>query len=234
LQIITLTALCFATVFIFPNFAGAQSQQQDYQVIQSDRSETFSFPYSASNRPADDPLVYAYDEPKSTSWILTISNNVSYVPREDAKTIVRIQEPTPSEKYVEIAMFGGESMRYWVAVNRPESGYERLHANDRDGWSTENAISLWYNPNSGLSVTDGRRIVLDRFDMDGFTVSSIAVYGRDNATSLDNAYQGKITFELLFGNIQDSPIYLVPAAVMAGVGGVVFALLMLKKRKPSD
>jgi hypothetical protein len=83
-------------------------------------------------------------------------------------------------------------------------------------------------------VTDGKRIILDRFDLDGFTVGSVSVYGKDEAASPINAVSGNITFDILFGNFQDSPLYLVPAIVTAGIGGIIATLLVVKKRKPSD
>jgi hypothetical protein len=102
------------------------------------------------------------------------------------------------------------------------------------GWSTEQPISLTYTENSGLTVTNGQRTVVDRLDVGGFAAASIEVYGNDRNSILANAYAGDIAFEVLFGRIDQSPIYLVPAAVMAGIFGLVAGLLILKKRKRSD
>ena len=208
--------------------------QQEYQIVKSDSSESFAFPYTAGNRDIDDPLVYTYDVPKGPSWIMTINNSMSYVARDEAKTIVRIQEPAPSEKYIEIAMYGGESRRYWVAVNTPEVGYARMYDNNENGWLTDGPISITYGENTGLTVTNGKRIVVDRLNLDGFSVGSIAVYGKDEQVSLANVYAGDITFEILFGSFKESPLYILPAVVMIGVGSLVAGLLVLKKRKPSD
>ena len=208
--------------------------QQEYQIVKSDSSESFAFPYTAGNRDIDDPLVYTYDVPKGPSWIMTINNSMSYVARDEAKTIVKIQEPAPSEKYIEIAMYGGESRRYWVAVNTPEVGYARMYDNNENGWLTDGPISVTYGENTGLTVTNGKRIVVDRLDLNGFSVGSIAVYGKDEPVSLANVYAGDMTFEILFGSFKESPLYILPAVVMIGVGSLVAGLLVLKKRKPSD
>ena len=208
--------------------------QQEYQIVKSDSSESFALPYTAGNRDIDDPLVYTYDVPKGPSWIMTINNSMSYVARDEAKTIVRIQEPAPSEKYIEIAMYGGESRRYWVAVNTPEVGYARMYDNNENGWLTDGPISVTYGENTGLTVTNGKRIVVDRLDLNGFSVGSIAVYGKDEPVSLANVYAGDMTFEILFGSFKESPLYILPAVVMIGVGSLVAGLLVLKKRKPSD
>jgi hypothetical protein len=208
--------------------------QQEYQIVKSDSSESFALPYTAGNRDIDDPLVYTYDVPKGPSWIMTINNSMSYVARDEAKTIVKIQEPAPSEKYIEIAMYGGESRRYWVAVNTPEVGYARMYDNNENGWLTDGPISVTYGENTGLTVTNGKRIVVDRLDLNGFSVGSIAVYGKDEQVSLANVYAGDMTFEILFGSFKESPLYILPAVVMIGVGSLVAGLLVLKKRKPSD
>src|SRR6185436_4509556 len=98
-----------------PFFAFAQ--EQDYHVTKSDRSEEFVLPYSASNRDISQPLVYAFDTPKKPSWELRISNSQTYIPSDDSKTVIRIEEPAPSVKYIELTMFGGQSKVYWVSVN---------------------------------------------------------------------------------------------------------------------
>lgn len=211
----------------------ANAQEPDYHVIKAQRSESFVFSYTASNQDFDNALVYKYDVPKSPSWILSIRNNMSYVAGENAKTVVRIQEPAPSEKYIELVMYGGESRKYWVAVNTPDTGYARMYSQPVNGWSTEEPIQVTHNENSGLIVTDGKRIILDRLDVDGFSVGSIMVYGKDEAGDLANTYAGNISFEILFGSFSESPVFFVPAAVTVGVGALIGALLIFKKRKPS-
>ena len=79
--------------------------QGEYKVIKTENSEQFVFPYSSSNSDRKNPFVYAFDTPKVTNWILTIQNNMSYSDMQNAKTIVKLQEPTPSDKFIEIAMF---------------------------------------------------------------------------------------------------------------------------------
>ena len=230
---VVLVAVAIAVWILFlPALTFAQGQE-DYKVVKSQRSESFVLPYSAANRNDSDPLVYTFEQPKQPSWILGIQNNLSYIPREGARTIIKIQEPAPSEKYVEIAMYGDQSKRFWVAVNTPEAGYARLYDSE-NGWSTEGTVSVSHTGNAGLSVTNGERTVVDRLDVNGFTAASIAVYGNDENTTLANAYAGDITFEILYGSFEQSPIYYLPAAVMAGVGGIIIGLLILKKRKPSD
>jgi hypothetical protein len=213
--------------------AFAQSQEEDFQVVKTERSESFVLPYTAVNRNEEDPLVYTFDEPKQPNWILSIQNNVSYVPREGARTIITIQEPAPSEKFIELGIYGDQSMRYWVGVNTAEAGYARMYDSE-NGWSTQEPISVTHTENSGLIVTNGQRTVVDRLDVDGFAVGSIEVYGNDRNSTLANASAGDVAFDILFGRFDQSPIYFVPIAVGAGIFGLVAGLLVLKRRKPSD
>ncbi len=219
-------------LLLLPALAFTQSQE-DFQVAKTERSESFVLPYTAVNRNEEDPLVYTFDEPKQPNWIFSIQNNVSYVPREGARTIIKIQEPAPSEKFIELGIYGDQSMRYWVGVNTREAGYARMYESE-NGWSTQNPISVTHTENSGLIVTNGQRTVVDRLDLDGFTVGSIKVYGNDKNSTLANAYAGEMAFQVLSGRFDQSPIYFVPAAVGAGIFGLIAGLLILKKRKPSD
>jgi hypothetical protein len=219
-------------LLLLPALAFAQSQE-DFQVVKTERSESFVIPYTAVNRNEQDPLVYTFDEPKQPNWIFEIQNNVSYIPREGARTIIKIQEPAPSEKFIELAIYGDQSMRYWVGVNTAEAGYARMYDSE-NGWSTQNPISVTHTDNSGLTVTNGQRIVLDRLDVDGFAAASIQIYGNDRNSTLANAYAGEMAFQVLFGRFDQSSIFYVPIAVGAGIFGLVAGLLIFKKRKPSD
>jgi hypothetical protein len=221
------------TVLLLPSLSFAQSQE-DFQTAKTERSETFVIPYTAANRNEQDPLVYTFDEPLQPDWILSIQNNISYIPREGARTIIKIQEPAPSEKFIELAIYGDQTMRYWVGVSTPEAGYARIYDSE-NGWSRQQPISVTHSENSGLIVTNGQRTVVDRLDLNSFAVSSIEVYGNDDGNStLANAYAGDIAFQVFYGSIEDSPLYFVPAAVGLGIGGLVIGILIFKKRKPSD
>jgi hypothetical protein len=230
--VIVVVGVLALLILLIPALAFAQGQE-DFQVVKTDRSESFVLPYTAVNHNEQDPLVYTFDEPKQPNWIISIQNNVSYVPREGARTIIKINEPAPSEDFIELAIYGDQSMRYWVGVNTAEAGYARMYESE-NGWSTQNPISVSHTDNSGLIVTNGQRTVVDRLDVDGFAVGSIEVYGNDRNSTLATAYAGDIAFQILFGRFDQSPLYFVPAAVGAGIFSLIAGLLILKKRKPSD
>jgi hypothetical protein len=235
-----LLSVLLIIIIFTPLLSSGQNQQQQlnppqgkYQIIKTKNSEQFVLPYTVSNDDRKNPMIYTYDESKSENWILTILNNLSYAIRPDAKTIVKLQEPTPSEKFIEIAMFGDVSKKFWVAVNTNETGYMKLYdESGTNGWSQEQPIIIAHGNNQGLTVTNGKRIVIDKLSLDGFTLGSIVVYGKDNSDSPLNAYGGDLSFNVIYGNPAESPLYYLPVGMLVGVGGLVIGLVIFKKRKP--
>ena len=235
-----LLSVLLIIIIFAPLLSSGQNQQQQlnppqgkYQIIKTKNSEQFVLPYTVSNDDRKNPMIYTYDESKSDNWILTIFNNLSYAIRPDAKTIVKLQEPAPSEKFIEIAMFGDVSKKFWVAVNTNETGYMKLYdESGTNGWSQEQPIIIAHGNNQGLTVTNGKRIVIDKLSLDGFTLGSIVVYGKDNSDSPLNAYGGDLSFNVIYGNPAESPLYYLPVGMLVGVGGLVIGLVIFKKRKP--
>lgn len=211
-----------------------QNQEQSLQPVEtmtSRNNEHFAFDYDVSNVDRRNPVNYSLNSPIGQNWILTIQNNMSYAEREDAKTIVRLHEPSPSEKFVEIAMFGGTSDRFWAAVNTEESGYIRVYERDTGGWSKDDSVVVGHGNNQGLSVNNGQRIVTDRLSLDGFDPSYITIYGKDNQNSPLNTFAGTISFDVISGDPSESPVYYLPIVMLVGVGGLVVVLIKYKKRK---
>jgi hypothetical protein len=229
--------IIFIIMFV-PLSSFAQNQQQSilqhqYQVVKTKNNERFVLPFTAANSDRKNPIVYVYEKPKITNWILTIQNNLSYAVRQDAKAIVILKEPPPSEKFIEIAMFSDISKKFWAAINTHDAGYIRVYERNTDGWSREQPIIIAHANNQGLSITNGKRIIVDRLSVNGFNLGSIAVYGKDDPQSPINTYAGNISFDVAFGDLTNSPIYYLPLGMLLGVGGTVVAFLVVKKREKS-
>lgn len=203
------------------------------QTINTLHSIKFDIPYPASNNDRTHPFTYTFKNPITESWILNIQNNLSYASRSDAKVVIKLQEPPPSQKFIEIAMYGSSaSYRFWAAVNELESGYIRLYdKNGIDGWSPANFINVGYDSNQGLSINSGVKVLVDRLSVNGFTLGSISVYGKDDTNSPLNTYSGGLSFETFWGKPSDSPIYYLPLVMSVGVAGLIVALLVFKKRE---
>jgi hypothetical protein len=203
---------------------------QPIKTTETKSSEQFAYPFSVSNADRRNPVNYTFNAPIGENWILTIQNNMSYALRDDAKTIIRLHEASPSEKFVEIAMFGGTSDKFWTAVNTEDSGYIKVYERDTGGWSKDESITVGHGNNQGLSVNNGQRIVTDRLSLDGFNPSYVTIYGKDSSNSPLNTYAGTISFDLIFGDPSESPVYYLPFAMLVGVGGLVVVLVVFKKR----
>lgn len=226
----TLFAFLAALIALSPVAAYAQADAP-YNIIKGERNESFVLPYGAANHDRRNPIVYTFDEPIGENWIMGIENTLSYTAKQDAKVVMVLRDLAPSEKFVELNMYGGEARKYVVNVNTPETGYFTIHSNDESGWAAEEAIGVTHVENQGLIISDGRRIVVDKLDVNGFNLASIEIYGNDEAGLPANAHAGTLGVNLVFGSLVGTPIYYLPGAIMAGVGAVIGILLIVKKRK---
>ncbi|HEX2487703.1 MAG TPA: hypothetical protein VHJ57_03880 [Nitrososphaeraceae archaeon] len=220
-------------IFFSNNFLYAQNEfespAETLNVTKSKSHESFVVPFSASNTDRKNPLIHTFETSKDDSWILGIDNNLTYNNSSEAKTIIKLMENKPSEKFIELAMFE-QNEKFWVAVNTNESGYIRVHERDTDGWSRDEPLMVGHANNQGLTITNGKRIVIDRLSLDGFNLGSIAIYGKDDTDSPINTLDGYLSFDLIFGNPRDSPLYFLPIIMLVLVGGIIFYLLKIKKR----
>ena len=213
------------------NFIPSYSQDSIISnVITTKNNEVFTLSYPASNADRKMPVLYSFSKAISSNWQLIIQNNLSYYQSDNAKTIIRLYEPKPSEKFIELGMFGGPSGRFWAAVNTRESGYIRVYERDKDGWSREEPIFVAHANNQGLTITNGKRIIIDKLSVNDFSVSSISVHGKDKPEDPPSAYAGDLTFSIIFGNPADSPLYFLPLIMIVVVGGTLIFLLFIKKR----
>lgn len=216
-------------LIVYPIFT-IDGQSIIHDVVKSKNSEGFVVDYNASNTFRRQPVVYQFSQSIPTNWQFTIQNNLSYLDSSDAKTIIKIQEPAPSEKFIELAMFSEKTGKFWVAINTNESGYIRVYERDQDGWSRDQPIFVAHANNQGLTITNGKRIIIDKLSMNDFIVGSVSIYGKDELTSPDNSNSGTISFNILFGNPAESPLYFMPLITMIVVGSIVLVLLIRKKR----
>ncbi len=222
--------LIFAVLLIvYPTFTiNAQSVVHD--VIKTKNSERFDVDYNASNTFRRQPVVYQFSQPIQTNWQFTIQNNLSYLDSADAKSVIKIKEPAPSEKFIELAMFTEKTGKFWAAINTNESGYIKVYERDQDGWSRDQPIFVAHANNQGLTITNGKRIIIDKLSIDDFVVGSVSIYGKDELTSPDNSNAGTISFDIIFGNPAESPLYFVPLITIIAIGLIVLVLLIRKKR----
>ncbi len=229
--VLGLTIVMVSIFFQNPSsFSQLTNDSQDLQTTKTNISEIFVLPFNDTNNDRRNPVEYVFDDPKVNNWIISIYNNLSYYNSNDSKTIIKIKEAPPSEKFIELMLFGDQSKRFIVSVNTNETGYMRMYENNQNGWSTDGPVTVSHANVQGLSVTNGKRIVLDKLGLNGFDVGSIDVYGKDESSMPNSTYGGSIQFEVLSGNLSESILYYMPLVMIVGVGGTVIFLLFWKKR----
>ncbi len=228
-------AISFSLIFssiLYPNLSFSQlnNTSQKYQVLKNKSDEVFTLPHNVTNGERQKPTEYVFKNPKGQNWYLSIFNNLIYSNNPEAKTIVKINEPYPSKKFIELTMFGNGLKRFFVAIYTNESGYMRISDNGQDVWDPNNPVTLSFGDNQGLSITNGKRIVVDKLSLDGFNLASIDVYGKDQAGMPNSTIGGNIKFETLSGDPSKSPVYYMPLVVMMIVGASILGMLKFKKR----
>jgi hypothetical protein len=222
-----LGAVVFLIIYPMMSING---QNNFHDIIKTKNSERFIVDADASNAYRRQPLVYYFSKSIPTNWQLTIQNNLSYTDVENAKTMVKIQEPAPSEKFIELAMFSEKTGKFWVAINTNETGYIRVYERDKDGWSRDQPIFVAHANNQGLTITNGKRIIIDKLSVNDFIVGSVSIYGKDELNDANNSNGGTISFDILFGNPAESPLYYLPLITIIVIGSIVMVLIIRKKR----
>jgi hypothetical protein len=236
-HIFIVLGLCLTIVMVVsiffqnPSFSQLSNDSQEYRTTKTDVSESFVLPFNDTNNDRRNPVEYVFDEPKVTNWIISIYNNLSYYNNDDSKTIIKIKDAPPSEKFIELMLFGDQSKNFIVSVNTNETGYMRMYENNQNGWYTDGPVTVSHANVQGLTVTDGKRIVLDKLGLNGFDVGSIEVYGKDESSMPNSTFGGSMQFEVLSGDVSESILYYMPLVMIVGVGGTVIFLLFWKKRK---
>jgi hypothetical protein len=228
--VLGLTIVMVSVLFQNHSFSQLTNDSLDLQTTKTNVSESFVLPFNDTNNDRRNPVEYIFDEPKVNNWIISIYNNLSYYNNNDSKTIIKIKDAPPSEKFIELMLFGDKSKEFIVSVNTNETGYMRMYENNQNGWSTDGPVTVSHANVQGLSVTNGKRIVLDKLGLNGFDVGSIDVYGKDESSMPNSTFGGSIQFEVLSGNLSESVLYYMPLVMIVGVGGTVIFLLFWKRR----
>ena len=88
-----------------PAFSQSTNNSQEFQTTKTNVSESFVLPFNDTNTDRRNPVEYVFNEPKVNNWIISIYNNLSYYNNNASKTIIKIKEAPPSEKFIELMLF---------------------------------------------------------------------------------------------------------------------------------
>src|SRR5574340_706175 len=196
------------------------------------KSEQYDFvdvPANAFNVVKTDATVFRLAHEHATNWELEIQNKLIYE-NPNGTAVIRLYEDLTQQKYIEIGMGSPPDHRFWISVNTPQDGYFLIHDDKTDGWTPGQVVTVSHSSNSGLSVSVGPDVKVDRLDIAGFTVRAFTVYGMDSATDPPAVNSGNMTLSFVSGNPSANPIFYMPTILLVGIGALIVVLMKTKKR----
>ena len=163
------------------------------------------------------------------SWQITITNNLKYE-NPNGEAVVRFYDALVQNKFMEIGMGAGPDHKFWVTLTDPDRGTYPATLLYKEGWYEGEKIVAAYGDAQGLSVANGKRIVVSNAIIDDFVVGSYEVYGMESRTDPPSINSGDLSIEILSGDVSKNPFHYFPFVVTGAVGAVIGALLIIKKR----
>jgi hypothetical protein len=217
-----LLALILFSIFITPVFA----EESKNPTLIIDTIEIPSYEFNKILRDAD---IIPMERPHEISWQVTIDNNLVYA-NPDGNAVLRLYDKDNPEKLVEIGMGSKPDEKFWIAVQTPKEGYVVVHSSLERGWSPESKTIVSYTERAGLTVNNGARIVVSNLDIGIFVINSYSVHGMESPDDPPAVNSGSMTVEIMSGDPAKNPFAFFPFYVAAGVGILVGALYLTKKR----
>jgi hypothetical protein len=191
--------------------------------------DTIEIPSYEFNKILRDTDIIPMQRTHAIAWQVTIDNNLVYA-NPDGDAVLRIYDRDNPEKLVEIGMGSQPNEKFWVAVQTPKEGYVVVHSSLERGWSPESKTIISYTERAGLTVNNGARIIVSNLDIGIFAINSYSVHGMESSTDPPAVNSGSMIVEFISGDPAKNPFALFPFYVAAGVGILVGALYLTKKR----
>ncbi len=177
----------------------------------------------------DAPII-SLDDVHSTSWQVTIDNNLLYA-NPDGNAALRIYNQDPSgTEFIEVGMGSQPDNKLWVAVKTPKEGYIVVFRDLDRGWYPDAKLIISYTDRAGLTVNNGARIVVTNLDIDVFAFDSYSVHGMEGSTDPPAVNSGTMIVEFLSGDPAENIFALYPFFLAVGLFVIVGALILTKKR----
>ena len=190
--------------------------------------ETIDVSPDEFNKISGDAIITRLDTTHSGSWQITIENKLLYA-NPAGSAIVRFYD-TDADKFIEVGMDSPSDRRLWIGLQLPGEGYIPVTRIDKEGWHDNAKIILAYNDDQGVSISNGKRVVVTNLDLKGFSVNAYSVYGMVESTDPPAINSGKFTFDILSGDVSKNPLHYYPFYVSGAVAALVGILLLIKKR----
>ena len=191
--------------------------------------ETIEIPAGEFNRVLRDAPITPLDNVHDVSWQVTVDNNLLYA-NPDGNAVFRLYDQASHDEFIEIGMGPQPDNKFWVAVQTPKEGYVILHSSFERGWYPDAKSILTFTERAGLTVNNGVRIVVTNVDIGPFAIDSYSVHGKDGSTDPPAVNSGSMIIEFLSGDPAENVFAFFPFYVAIGIGIIVAALILTKKR----
>ena len=208
--------------FISPAFA--QDMSNPSLVL-----DTIEIPAEEFNVVLRDAPIIDLEDDHSISWQVTIDNNLVYS-HPNGNAIFRIYDEETLDEFIEVGMGSQPDNKFWVAVQTPKEGYVVVHRDLDRGWYPQTKSIVSYTERAGMTVNNGARIVVTNLDIGVFDVGSYSVHGLEGSTDPPSVNSGSMIIEFLSGDPSKNIFALLPFYIAAGIGVIVGALFLTKKR----
>ena len=208
--------------FISPAFA--QDMSNPSLVL-----DTIEIPAEEFNVVLRDTPIIDLEDDHSVSWQVTIDNNLVYS-HPNGNAVFRIYDEESLDEFIEIGMGSQPDNKFWVAVQTPKEGYVVVHRDLDRGWYPQTKSIVSYTERAGMTVNNGARIVVTNLDIGVFDVGSYSVHGLEGSTDPPSVNSGSMIIEFLSGDPSKNVFALLPFYIAAGIGVIVGALFLTKKR----
>lgn len=180
------------------------------------------------NKISRDATITRLDIAHSGSWQITIENKLLYA-NPAGSAVVRFYD-VDTNKFIEVGMDSPSNRRLWIGLQLPDEGYFTVAHVDKEGWFENTKIILAYNDAQGVSISNGKRVVVTNLDLKGFSVNAYSVYGMIEPTDPPAINSGKFMFEIMSGDVSKNPFHYFPFYVSGAAAALVGILLLIKKR----
>lgn len=211
-----------AGFFLTPAFA--QELKNPSLVI-----ETVEIPAEEFNKISRDAVIVKMDKLHDISWQATIDNNLLYA-NPSGNAVLKIYDVDNTDRFVEIGMGAQPDEKFWVAVQTQKEGYIIVHRDLERGWYPAAKVIISYTERAGLTVNNGARIVVSNLDIGKFAFDSYSVHGMESNSDPPAVNSGNMIVEFLSGDPSKNVFAMFPFYVAAGIGVLVGALYLTKKR----
>lgn len=193
------------------------------------RMESVDIPYEKFNvvgRNANDGY---FENMHTRNWQLNVKNQVAYA-NPQGNAVIRLYDGEDRTKFIEIGMGSPPDMKFWVAVQNPELGYAVLHDQKQGGWNRDDEIIAVYSDQNGLTIHNGKRIVISNLSLDYYKIKDFSVYGMESSTDPPATNSGDLILNIVSGNPAANPLFYLPYILAASIGVIIVILLKTKKR----